>query len=138
MMHTQTVARPADTWRDLRALGFDRTLTLADDDGEPPRAMPPPVVAVAPAACAPGAPADAATHVARADELYTAGAHAESLRSALAALGLNASHVDAHRAAGRALHALGRMDAAERSWARAAEIETAAGGRGPTSDEKKD
>ena len=26
MMHTQTVARPSDTWQDLKALGFDKSL----------------------------------------------------------------------------------------------------------------
>ena len=60
MYHTQTVARPRDTWQDLKALGFDATLTVSEDMAARARAA----VAAAAAASPPPASATPAAAVA--------------------------------------------------------------------------
>lgn len=137
MYHMQTIARPADTWADLKALGFDGQLKSANAASDRPHKDAP--VEGAPAhttgqaaagdstGSAGSATAVAESHCIRSDALYTAGNHQEALRAALAALSLSsdcevAAQAQAQRCAGRALFALGRVDAAERSWKRANEL----------------
>ena len=134
MYHTQTCARPHDTWKDLQALGFGASLESKDgssvaaavDAAAPPPTAAAAAAAVAAAAAGPTAatatlePAeDAAALCSRSDELYTEGKHADSLKAALSALKLDAACAAAHRCTGRALHAMGRVEAAERAWSKA-------------------
>jgi hypothetical protein len=136
MYHMQTVARPSDTRKDMRALGFDAQLkpssegapasasatsAAASATASPSASQPPPVDFCVDAA-------RVAAGCARSDALYTDGKHKESLREAMAALQLDGSCAAAHQCVGRALFALGRVDAAERSWARANELAAVSGG----------
>ena len=121
MYHTQTVARPQDTWRDLRALGFDTQLTRVDSGTTG-------ALKASPSDSQPAKKSDAAVgdlmaHCDKSDRLYTAGKHQDALRAAMSALQLNEQSAVAHRCVGRALFALGRVDAAERSWKRAIELD---------------
>ena len=113
MYHTQTSARENDTWQDLKALGFDYTLSV------PPPNAPAPAPSAAAPAPAPPSNTTAAEQCASSDAFYSEGKHDEALRAALMAVRLDGDCADAHRAAGRAFHALGRVDHAERSWAKA-------------------
>lgn len=118
MYHTQTTARPADTWADLKALGFDGTLSLDEEAAA--------ALARRKADAALTAPVQETTSVTelcdKSDALYTAGKADEALRVALAAVKLDGQRAEAHRCAGRALHSLGRLEMAERSWKRALEL----------------
>jgi hypothetical protein len=123
MYHTQTLARPHDTWSDLKALGFNNNLERADGGCSGVRRA-----ALSPEASAERVPStlvtlDAAAQCARSDELYTAGKHFEALRAGMVAMQQDQGCAEAHRCVGRALYALGRVEAAERSWQRAAELE---------------
>ena len=126
MLHMQTCARPADTWRDLRALGFDTALSVPPPGGEGAA----PTAATATCA-APGTdnaePPTAAGQCARSADLHRRGEHELALRAALAALQLDSDLAEAHRCCARALSALGRDDAARRSMERADAIDRAAG-----------
>lgn len=127
LYHTQTTARPVDTWADLKALGFDNALTL-DSTGDGDELG---VVALAPSAAMAATGGSTAAGTARgqcelSDGLYTQGRHDEALRAALAAVQLDGESAEAHRCAGRAFHALGRLEQAERCWQRASEVTAAA------------
>ena len=128
MYHTQTVARPSDTWKDLSALGFNNQLERAEAFAEEAAILHAPATPSAGSAAAAAATerkeGGGAAHVAalccsQSDDLYTEGKHAAALKAALSALQADDSCADAHRCAGRALFALGRVDAAERAWAKA-------------------
>ena len=127
MYHTQTCSRPNDTWADLKALGFNDQLQLMEaqqtrSSGEPVApALTPPDSKVAEAA-SPAATREALALVEQSDAAYTDGKHQAALRLALSALQADGTCADAHRASGRALFALGRVDAAERAWAKANEF----------------
>ena len=122
LYHTQTVARPADTWKDLKALGFNSKLQPADDQAKPPAALTVASAALPSDVTPTSEGPSVVAHCSRADDLYTHGDHKESLRAAMAAMALDAQSAQAHRCVGRALYALGRVDAAERSWQRANEL----------------
>ena len=68
------------------------------------------------------------------DALYTDGKADAALRAALAAIQLDGALADAHRCAGRALFALGRVEMAERSWKRAIELSAPAPTPAATAD----
>lgn len=137
MYHTQTVARPADTWQDLKALGYDNSLALLPELGyDNSVALLPEHLAESPAAEAPPTSTSppvssvvvtAADYCKQSDTLYTEGKHDAALRSALAAVQLDGASAEAHRCAGRAFHALGRIEQGERSWLRANELAASAG-----------
>ena len=123
MYHTQTLARPHDTWSDLKALGFNNNLERVAGGCSGARRA-----ALSPEPSAGRAPStpvalDAAIQCARSDELYAAGKHFEALRAGMVAMQQDQGCAEAHRCVGRALYALGRVEAAERSWQRAAELE---------------
>ena len=130
MYHTQTTARPADTWQDLKALGFDSALTLqpeqTDTEGAAGEITAPKKiggdVSGQPSAPLPSVVVTAVDYCKQSDALYTDGKHDAALRSALAAVQLDGACAEAHRCAGRAFHALGRIEQGERSWLRANEL----------------
>ena len=138
MYHTQTVARPNDTWKDLQALGFNHRLELSAEAAAEQAAA---KSAAEASIChdAPAGRADLAALCDESDTRYTAGKHAEALRAALNALQLDANSIVANQCAGRALFALGRVEAAERSWAKANALMEGGGGggvlAGPHSDQ---
>lgn len=98
MYHTQTTARPEDTWRDLHALGYDATL-------------------------APRRTSEADTQAAEAAAAAALRAqHEETLRGALVAVQGNPHSASAHHEVALALRALGKEEAAERSLAKANQL----------------
>ena len=88
-------------------------------DHKPATVGAPASLTAASAESSPEATAKSMALVEQSDASYTAGEHAAALRHALAALQADGQCADAHRASGRALYALGRVDAAERAWAKA-------------------
>jgi len=130
MYHTQTVARPSETWKDLRTLGFDEKLQRVGGGSEEEdlAATTPvqPLLPPSPIAKLPSKPnADAsevAAFIVQSDAAFTDGDSTAALRFAFKALQSDSECADAHRCCGRALFALGRIDAAERAWAKANEL----------------
>mmetsp|Transcript_35452 Transcript_35452/g.60761 ORF Transcript_35452/g.60761 Transcript_35452/m.60761 type:complete len:192 (-) Transcript_35452:235-810(-) len=102
MMHMQSKARSAATWRDMKALGYDENLQPVPET---------PAVKAA---------VDLEAHLA------AEAVKADALRSALAVVQSEPESAAAHEAVGEALSALGREDAAERSFSRAKELKAAA------------
>jgi tetratricopeptide (TPR) repeat protein len=130
MYYTQTVARPSDTWKDLSALGFSAKLELVNAPVDC-RQTPTSAAASAPVQTN-AAKGGGAALCEQSDQLYTEGKHNEALRAALTALSLDRNSAAAHRCAGRAFFALGKKDAAERSWKLANELSGASTDVPPT------
>jgi len=110
MYQMQTQARSGDTWKDLKRLGY--TPGLERQDGAPIRASKP-VEKAAPAAADAARPADQAGLM-------------DELRSALAELKLQPEAPAVHRRVGEAFRALGREEAAAKSFQQAEEFAAAA------------
>lgn len=89
----QTASTPEDTWRDIKALGYEKTLELLGTSPAPAPAAPP--------------SADAMSE----------------LREALAELKLKPEEASAHRRVGVCLQQLGREENAKKSFAQAEELE---------------
>ena len=94
----QTAHDPMDVWKDLERLGYSKSLELLGDEQ--------------------GASLDAAAEKSRKEELM----------AALSALKLEPESAAAHRRVGAALTALGRAEAAQKSLAKATELEGVKGG----------
>jgi hypothetical protein len=94
----QTASTPEDTWRDIKALGYDKTLELRGTSAPPP---PPP------STDGKKDPAEAMSE----------------LRTALMELKLKPDEAGAHRRVGVCYEQLGKEDAAKREFAYAEELE---------------
>ena len=95
--------QPEDVWNDLTKLGYDRT-------------------ALAPRDPAAAAAADAA-EAAKAAEAALVAERMEEMKAAMGALKLHQDSAEAHRRVGKALEALGRGEAAARSFLKASELD---------------
>ena len=92
---TESNSQPDDTWRDIKALGYTKTLELLGD------AAPPPLPKAKPSQ----------------EEAMG------ELRAALAELKVSPEAASAHRRVGECMQQLGREDAAKREFALAEELE---------------
>lgn len=126
MMHMQTQVRAEDTWRDLKALGYDESLTLLPQAGSVEGAGDQPTSAGG-SATAPELAGQVVERVYNercetSEALARDGSFGEALRAALEAVKLYDGFPRGHRCVGEALRGLGREEAAARSLAKADEL----------------
>ena len=98
----QVSHQPEDVWRDLEKLGYDKSLELKD----PAKAD-----------------EEAAKEAAKAEADALQAARMEEMKEALTELKLNQDSAAAHRRVGEALEALGRNEAAAKSFLKASELD---------------
>ena len=98
----QTSHQPEDVWRDLQKLGYSKSLELKD----PAKAD-----------------EEAAKEAAKEEAAALQAARSEEMKAALAELKLNQDSAVAHRRVGNALEALGRNEAAAKSFLKASELD---------------